>query len=156
MGEKSSLKDRIGAKYNAKKITVMIFLIVLIMGCVQKPGIVPKDQAPEKIPGIPPAPKQLYISEGQSEQFTYWNHNITIEYISSYPIQTIEITLDGIGKKIVREISESPGGIYWTDGNLSFSLRPVTWETRDGKKIPFYEKSWNTTELYFEVSKEVK
>lgn len=140
--------------YNAKKITFIIFLIVLITGCVQKPGIMPTNQAPEKIQGeeIPPEPKQLYISEGQSEQFTYWNHNITIEYISSYPIQTIEITLDGIEKKIVKEISESPGGIYWDDENLSFSLRPVTWETRDGKRIPFYEKSWNTTELYFEVS----
>jgi len=143
--------------YNAKKITFIIFLIVLVIGCVQKPDIVPTNQAPETIQGedIPPAPKQLYISEGQSEQFTYWNHNITIDYISSYPIQTIEITVDGIEKKIVKEISESPRGIYWNDLNLSFSLRPVAWETRDGKRIPFFGKSWNTTELYFEVSKGV-
>ena len=141
-----------------KKIIYISFLIVLIIGCVQKPGIVPTNQTPGKIQGedIPPAPKQLYISEGQSEQFTYWNHNITIDYISSYPMQTIEITIDGIEKKIVKEISGSPGGVYWNEENLSFSLRPVAWETRDGKRIPFYEQSWNTTELYFEVFKEVK
>ncbi len=104
-----------------------------------------------KIPSVPPAPKQLYITVGQSEDFTYWGHSIAINYTSAYPDQIVQVTVDGVEKTFQRGLSESPTGIYWKERNLSFVLKPVLWETRDGQRIPFYEKTWDTTELYFEA-----
>ncbi len=100
---------------------------------------------------VSPAPKQLYIKAGQHEQFIYRGHNITINYASAFPTQTVKITLDGAEKIIQKELTESPTGIYWREGEFSFTLLPVVWEIRDGQRGPSYGKSWNTTELYFEV-----
>jgi len=99
----------------------------------------------------PPAPRQVNLEAGQVEQFTYKGHAIIINYSSAYPTQIITIALDGSEKIIQRERTENPRGIYWKEGNLSFSLKPVVWEIRNGRRIPLYEKTWNTTEIYFEV-----
>lgn len=132
-------------------IVVLVFLsIILVTGCVSKPGkIANNETAP--LPTVPPAHKQLYIEAGQLEQFTYRGHNIAVNYTSAHPTQIVKVTLDGSERIIQKEPTENPIGMYWKEGNLSFTLKPVVWEIRDSQKIPFYEKTWNTTELYFEV-----
>ncbi len=140
-------------------LTSVLVIMALVAGCVTENKTVDQKTTPQtvtqapatKIPSVPPAPKQLYITVGQSEQFTYWGHNIVIDYTSAYPDQIVQVTVDGVETTFQRGLSESPTGIYWKDGNLSFTLKPVLWETRDGQRIPFYEKTWDTTELYFEA-----
>lgn len=124
-------------------------LAVVVSGCNEAE----KDEMPH-VPEqtlVPPAPKLLYVKAGQFEQFTYWGHNIVVNYTSAYPIQIVKVTLEGVERIFQKEPTESPVGIYWKEGNLSFSLKPVVWEIRDGQKIPIYESTWNTSEIYFEV-----
>ncbi len=132
-----------------------VLVLVLVAGCVSKPDAMTKNGQPAADTPSPtivsPAPMQLYIKAGQSEQITYKGHNITVNYTSAYPIQIVRITLDSSEKIIHKETGESPGGVYWKEKNFSFTLKPVVWEIRDSQHIPIYEKTWNTTELYFEV-----
>lgn len=130
-------------------IVIFSVLAVLVSGCTEAV----KEEKPLMINQtlVPPAPKQLFIKAGQFEQFTYWGHNIAVNYTSIYPTQIVKITLDGIERTIQKNLTESPAGVYWKEGDLSFTLKPVVWEIRDGQKIPIYESTWNTTEVYFDV-----
>ncbi len=143
--------------YRSRRIMIdfVLFLIIMILasGCIQGPDT--NNNSIDHTTEIPPAPKQIYLKEGQNDHFAYWGHNITIDYVMSSPTQTIKITVDGSEKEITKEISDNPRGVYWNEKNLIFSLKPVMWEKRDGNMVPIYEKSWNTTELYFEISKTV-
>jgi hypothetical protein len=131
-------------------IEAFIVFIILLTGCVSKPG--EKETPAVTQPTVPPpAPKQLYIKAGQHEQFTYWGHGIGVNYTSAYPTQIFKVAVDGNEKLLQKEPTESPNGIYWKEGNLSFTLKPVVWETREGQKVPVYESTWNTSEVYFEV-----
>ncbi len=140
--------------------TLLVVAILLLVGCVEptveEPGRQVKilaSEPPKITPAttVPQAPKQAYLKVGHSEQFAYWGHNIEINYTSAEPKQIVEVEVDGALRSLEKELTDSPDGIYWKVGNLSFTLKPVTWEMRDGRRIPFYEKTWNTTELYFEV-----
>ncbi len=99
----------------------------------------------ERIP-----PKQLYIKAGQIQQFDYHGRNIIINYTSEYPTQIVKITFNGTEKIIQKEVTDSSNAIYWSEGDFSFTLKPVLWEIRDGQRSPVFG-NWNTTELYFEV-----
>lgn len=133
----------------------ILAVATMTSGCVLNTTGIAKNETP--IPAtplpviVPPAPKQLYIKVGQIEQFTYWNHDIVINYTSSYPNQIIKVFVDGAEKTFQKELTESPTGIYWKEGNLSFTIKPVTWEIRNSQNIPIYESTWNTTEIYFKV-----
>ncbi|MDO8728112.1 MAG: hypothetical protein Q7J35_18825 [Candidatus Methanoperedens sp.] len=130
-----------------------VILLAFVSGCVSKPDEITGNETPAPISSIvSPAPVQLYIKAGQSEQFIYKSHTITVNYTSAYPLHIVRVTFDGTEKIIQKETSESPGGIYWKEKDISFTLKPVLWEIRDLEKIPIYEKTWNTTELYFEAS----
>ena len=149
-------------KYTLIWIALALMAIVTT-GCVSKPDDTTENETlttpvttatpttTDVVSSVSPAPKQLYIKAGQHEQFIYRGHNITINYASAYPTQTVKITLDGTEKIIQKELTESPTGVYWREGEFSFTLLPVVWEIRDGQRGPSYGKSWNTTELYFEV-----
>ena len=132
---------------NAVGIVMFIVFVILVTGCISKPSMTPKNETPT----VPPAPNQLYVKVGQPEQFTYWGHNISINYTSAYSTQNMKVTLDGAERTFQKESTESPAGIYWKEGNLSFTLKPVVWEIRQGQKVPIYESTWNTSEIYFEV-----
>lgn len=129
-------------------IGALIVFIVLLTGCVSKPGENITPAVPQ--PTVPPVPKQLYIKAGQHEQFTYWGHDIGVNYTSAYPTQIFKVAVDGNEKLLQKEPTES-NGIYWKEGNLSFTLKPVVWEIREGQNVPIYESTWNTSEVYFEV-----
>ncbi len=165
-------EEGISDRKNVSRMCVWIaraLIVVAATGCVFKPDDLTKNETPTTLvtTGMPTttdlvssiehtdtvssAPKQLYIKAGQHEQFIYRGHNITINYTSAYPTQTVKITFDGTEKIIQKELTESPTGIYWREGEFSFTLLPVAWEIRDGQRGPSYGKSWNTTELYFEV-----
>jgi len=124
----------------SKKIGILILACIIMSGCLE-----------EETKQVPPAPKQLYLKVGQSKQFNYWGHDIAITYVSSFPKQTVRVVVDGVEKVFEKELNASPRGIYWKDDNLTFALKPVVWELRNGQKVPIYEKTWNTTELYFDV-----
>ena len=137
-------------------IATAIILSILVAGCVSNPSKVTNNEAPTAplpptAPQVPPAPHQLYIKPGQFEQFNFWGHTITVNYASAYPTQIVKVAVDGSEKVIQKELTESPNGIDWKEGNLSFTLKPVLWEMREGQNVPIYESTWNTSEVYFVV-----
>ena len=103
-------------------IVIISVLAVLVIGCIEvakeETPLIPKQIGMPPTPkllqtGVPPAPKVLYVKAGQFEQFTYWDHNITVNYISAYPTQIVKVTLDGVERILQKELTESPIGIYW-------------------------------------------
>ena len=133
-------------------IVAFIVFIILAAGCVFQPSEIAKNETPAAgLPTMPPVPHQLYIKAGQLEQFSYWGHTIAVNYTSEYPTQIVKVAVDGSENVLQKGPTESPNGIYWKEGNLSFTLKPVVWEIREGQKIPVYESTWNTSEVYFEV-----
>lgn len=130
---------------------LFLFFLLLTSGCAFQSQKETEPEQPQPSGKVPPAPKSFYITVGQSEEFTYWDHDIVISYLSASPVQSIKITVDGEEKTIERELTADPRGVYWDKGNLSFALKPVSWEVREGQRVPIYEGTWNTTELYFEV-----
>jgi len=144
------------------KLGMLGTLILTVMnGCLSKPFTeVPRNEAkvsslnqtpPQSQLIMPPAPMQSYLKAGEVEHFTYWKHNITINYLSSKPKQMIKVNVDGAERTFQKEHTDNPRGIYWREGNLSFALKPVVWERRDGEIVPIYERTWGTNEIYFEV-----
>ena len=133
--------------------SLLVFSIILT-GCVSDPGKIAKNQTPAaQLPiKVSPEPLQQYIKAGQLETFTYWGHAIEFNYSSANPSQKFLVTVDESEKLIQKELTDSPNGIYWNEGNLSFTLKPVVWEMRDGQNVPIYESTWNTTEVYFTVN----
>jgi len=137
-------------------IATILILSILVAGCVSEPGKVTKNETPATslpppAPQVPPSPHQLYIKTGQLEQFTFWGHTIAVNYVSAYPMQIVKIAVDGSEKVIQKELTDSPNGIDWKEGNLIFTLKSVVWEIREGQNIPIYESTWNTSEVYFVV-----
>jgi len=137
-------------------LAIVIILSIFVTGCVSGPGTVIKNVTPtvSLLPAglpVPPAPHHLFIKTGHIEQFTYWGHIIAVNYSSAYPTQIVKIGIDGSEKVIQKDLTERPNGIDWKEGNLSFTLKPVAWEIREGQNIPIYESTWNTNEVFFEV-----
>jgi hypothetical protein len=129
-----------------------VVILSLIAGCSGSGTIAHNDTPAASLPNkVPPAPHQIYIKEGQHENFSYWGHTITVNYTSAYPTQIIKVTIDGSETVLQKEVTDSPQGIDWRGSNLSFTLKPVVWEIRDGQNVPIYESTWNTREVYFEV-----
>jgi|GEM_PF-1483402 len=136
---------------------LIVLILIPITGCISKsPDIsensIDENQSPSETTDVAPAPWQTYIKAGKYEQFVFWGNNITIDYISAYPVQIIEITFNGSEKIIRKELTDSPGGVYWTEGNISFNLKPVVWEKRDTQMVPIYESTWNTSEIFIAIS----
>lgn len=115
--------------------------------------------SPEEVPtrGVMAAPRQVFIHVGGKEELSFWNHKMAVNYISSFPQQVLKVVLDGREKVIkIDATSECPNdhcGYYWHQENLDFSVRPIVWKTdEDLKQTWSYGKTWNTDDLYFEVS----
>lgn len=135
---------------------IVIILSILVTGCVSEPGtittnVTPAASLPPSGLPVPPAPHQLYMKSGQLEEFTYWGHTIAVNYTSAHPTQIVKVAVDGSEKVFRKELTERPDAVDWNEGNLSFTLKPVVWELRDGQNVPIYESTWNTSEVYFSV-----
>jgi len=130
-------------------LAFVVFLLFLA-GCSRPEKIAYNETPAAPLPTIvPTASHQLYIKAGQYENFSYWGHAIAVNYTSAYPSQKFSVAVDGSEKVIQKELSDSPNGIDWIEGNISFTLKPVVWEMREGQNIPIYESTWNTSEVYF-------
>ena len=130
-------------------LTFLVFLLFLA-GCSRPEKIVNNETPAAPLPTlVPPASHQIYINAGQHENFCTWGHTIAVNYISAYPSQKFSVTVDGSERVIQKELTDNPSGIDWIEGNLSFTLKPVVWEMREGQNIPIYEGTWNTSEVYF-------
>jgi hypothetical protein len=132
-------------------LTFVVFLS-FIAGC-SGPGTIAHNDTPAAPPAatVPPSPHQIYLKEGQHENFSFWGHSIGVNYTSGYPTQIIKVTLDGSETVLRKNLTDSPEGIDWSARNLSFTIKPVVWEPRDSQNVPLYERTWNTREVYFEV-----
>jgi len=99
-----------------------------------------------------PAPKGFFIKEGEDINFTYWDYDISINYLSADPQQVL-VKVDGkVIKEINKSIDDFPRGVYWKFEDLRFELKPVIWRiNEEDRNLPYFEETWNTTELYFEV-----
>ena len=138
----------------AMEILALLVLLIFFTGCISEQGKIANNETPAKpLPtSVPLTPQKLYIKAGQSENFSYMGHTIAFNYITAYPSQKFSVTVDGSEKVIQKELADNPNGIDWSEGNLSFTVKPVVWEKRDGQNIPLYESTWNTTEVYFIVN----
>ena len=134
-----------------KKKVFVISLILIVLIAIGLVYISQKGVTPE-VPTLPPAPYVSYIKVGENLSFTYWGYNISINYLSANP-HYVEIKVNGkVIKEINKSIDDSPRGVYWSFKDLIFELKPVIWKINiEGRKIPYYEETWNTTELLFEV-----
>ena len=132
-------------------VTLAFVVFFLILAGCSTPGKIANDETPAALLPtlVPAAPHQMYIKAGQYENFSYWGHTIAVNYTSAYPSQKFSVAVDGSEKAIQKELTDSPNGIDWIEGNLSFTLKPVVWEMREGQNIPIYESTWNTSEVYF-------
>ncbi len=95
----------------------------------------------------------FYIDVGQSKQWVYGPYDIAVSYLSASPKQVVIVTLDGSEKLIEVELTADVPGIYWREGDLSFTLKPAVWVfgIYSGQLIRIPGGTWNTTVLYFEV-----
>lgn len=147
------------SKHSIKKVApglvtllTLVFLTVLsgtiLGGCVEQRE---NNLSKGKNDNVPPAPASMYLSLGESRQLSYWNHTITVSFTLSNTDRAIIVTVDEQSKTFIKNADDNPRGIYWGENNLNFEIKPVLWEIRDNKEIPIYEKTWNTSEIYFEV-----
>lgn len=129
----------------------LLVVLLLFSGCSGPARITDNgtSETPLTAQPLPAAPRQLYIEAGQQENFTYWGHTIAVNYASAFPSQKILVAIDGSERLITRNLTDSPKGIDWSEANLSFTLKPVIWEMRNGQKVPLYERTWDTREVYF-------
>lgn len=139
---------------------VLVFIIIL-SGCIATPnGSEPGETAntkeavegPQEPSHVPTAPLQFYLHPGDTKAFTFMDLEIEVTYISAQPKQLVRVKANDEERLIEVDLDDTPTGISWKINDVSFELKPVIWETRDGQEIPFYERTWNTTELYFEVN----
>jgi len=97
-------------------------------------------------------PYGIFIKERETAVFNYWNHSFSIEYVSANPQRVVVLMDNEIIKEIVKDVNDSPRGVYWSYDGFNFELKPVVRKVNEeGRAIPYYEETWNTTELYFEV-----
>ena len=132
-------------------IVALLVFLYFLTGRASDDGKIANNETPAKpLPtSVILTPQNLYIKVGQYENFSYLGHTIAFNYITAYPSQKFSVTVDGFEKVIQKESTDIPKGIDWSEGNLSFTLKPVVWEIRDGQNIPIYESTWNTTEVFF-------
>lgn len=144
------------------KRLALIFLVVgvlIVVGCVENNGKTNQTTAENQTKDIKPssnvtiAPKQFFMKPGQSEHFNYWNHEIVINYTKDAEMHLIEVIVDGKTTLIRKNASGYPRGEYRSIDDLHFSVKPVVWEERDGRKVPVFEKTWNVSEIYVGIIK---
>ncbi len=126
----------------------MLFVFaVMLGGCINEPG---QDGGVNESE-VSVMPRQLYLDEGGSASFSYHGHNISVEFWVVDGLRRVRITLDGVEKTVERNAS-AVGGVFWRTGGLGFAVKPVIWEVREGRDTPIYEKTWNVSQVYIEIS----
>lgn len=130
-------------------------------------------------PSVSRAPKQMYIYPNDIISFIYQYHNISIEYLTSNSQHKICISIDGKERTILQDRTESTGdcGYYYTEDDISVSIRPVVWKSdfdndgligedpidgidNDGDGLIDEDtvdrvwsfETWDTDELYVEIT----
>lgn len=130
-------------------ITILT-LAILLSGCVEKKNQI-SNVTPSSI--VPQAPKQIYLHPDKIENFTFWGHNVSINYTLQNSSHNIEMTLDGNKETILKSIYEQcfDCAYYKKIGNVTYVIRPVIWKTNEAGEMVWSFDTWNTSELYFEM-----
>lgn len=145
-----------GKILNVKYLLIFISLVVVTILCLNlfSDFMYRVDKPVSKIQNVPAAPMQVSISQGETKNITYWNHEITLSYVSDIPQQTIEIVINGKKETVVIDRSMACIGghcIYnKTEGDVVYLIQPVTWKLDGDKRIMTFE-TWNTSHLYIEI-----
>ena len=134
-------------RFIALYIGFILVIALITSACVQK-----SNEPTNEPTTVPAAPHVLFIRVGNASSFNYWGHNFKIEYFSANP-QQVTIWMDGeIIRKIVKNVTDPPEGVYWKYNGFYFELKPVVRKKNpEGRVIPYYEETWNTSELCFVV-----
>jgi|SRR5665648_60867 len=132
----------------------LVLLAILFSGCTEiqneSPPIVDPSGA------VPPAPKQIYLYPDTTENFTFWGHDVLINYRLQNSNHNIEITIDGKKETVIKNTTEQCSDCAYSKkvGSVTYLIRPVTWKTNEaGEKVWSFD-TWNTSELYFEMNVE--
>ena len=99
-------------------------------------------------------PASFFLNVTQTQTMEYYDHSISVNYVSSSPMQKIIVTVDGEQRAIEREpiACKTSCGEYWTYNNLNLKIEPVTWvENPEGQLVWSFE-TWNTNQIYFSAS----
>lgn len=99
-------------------------------------------------------PASFFLNVTQTKTVEYFDHTISVNYVSSSPTHKIEVTIDGETRTIEREPvdCETSCGEYWTVGNLNLKVEPVTWVENPQGQLVWSFETWDTTEIYFEAN----
>ena len=122
----------------------VLLIVVALSGCTTPVSDIdaPASDTQNYTQALPPAtpitqssvsraPKQMYIYPNDTISFIYQYHNISIEYLTSNSQHEIWISIDGKERTIVQDRAESTGdcGYYYTEDEISISIRPVVWKS---------------------------
>jgi len=153
---------------------VFLFLIVILIGCIdgrdnQTLSTFPKTKNYENYVGgntidnssivvgsekhaTSIAPFLGYINVNETKYIKYRNKEIKISFISNGKVKRVNVTIGESCSKEIKIGNRVDGrGIYFTFCGMHFSIKPVEWVKRENELIPFYEKSWNTTQIFVKI-----
>lgn len=131
-------------------ILTILTLAIVLGGCIEKKKelsvVTPSDI-------VPPAPKQLYLHPGTTENFNFWGHEVSINYTLQNSNHSVEITIDGNKETFIKSITEPCVDCAYGKkvDNLTYIIRPVIWKTNEASEKVWSFDTWNTSELYFEM-----
>jgi len=101
-----------------------------------------------------PAPISFFLNSSGSGTVEYHGHIISVDYISSSPMQVISVLIDDneylIEKTPMSCITSC--GYYKTLDDISFKVEPVTWVENSEGKLVWSFKTWDTDQIYFEAN----
>ncbi len=156
-------------KTNNLIFIVFLFLIVILIGCIdgrinQTLSTFPKNYVGRNMTdnssivmrneahATSIAPFLGYINVNETKYIKYRNKEIRISFISNGKVKRVNVTIGESCSKEIEIRNRIDGcGIYFTLCGMHFSIKPVEWVKRENKLIPFYEKSWNTTQIFVKI-----
>ena len=124
---------------HVKHIFYMLLISAIFLGCLGS-----KTQ-------VSPAPYMGYLKVGENTTFKYSGKSVKIDFRSENDYSVFTIEVDGTEKMLKVKKDSEGKAISDTISGLHIVIKPVEWEERNGQLVPIYEKSWNSSEVYFEI-----
>lgn len=134
-------------------VFVFVIIVLIVLGYLTYWQIQIAQEIPMKESAIA-QPASFFLNVSQTATIEYFDHTISVNYISSLPMQKIKVTVDGEEKLIERERVDCTKscGEYWTVDNLNLKVEPVTWVENTEGQLVWNLETWNTNEIYFEAN----
>jgi hypothetical protein len=132
--------------------TVFVLVILLFLsGCITKPSDTAEIDHQTKNKRVIAAPLSLFITAGDTQQYTYRNHTLQIHYLSAAPQHNLTVMVDDTAENLTLPLELTCVGnhcqYHQVIGGLDFVIEPVT-RTDD----TWSAHTWGVDELYIEIT----